>query len=194
MNIKAAGEHSLLARVELLCRDHQLAQNSRCFRDHFASNRSIEYLNYHYSLQQHLHAEGKWFTKRNSTSSLALSSSKTLYFTPNEHIQFKICYRIYVLHQNVRIHIHIKHGPAVFQWPTKRLISFSYGHDLSICYTSSQAVTVLRAHNWSLLLNHIIHYAPRNALVTIRKNVIVPQIINKKCDYFKGIFSFRNTN
>jgi hypothetical protein len=76
MNIKAAGGHSLLARVELLCPDHKLAQSSRCFGDHFASNRSIDYLNYHSSLQQHLHAEGKWFTKRKSTSSLALSSLK----------------------------------------------------------------------------------------------------------------------
>jgi len=47
-----------------------------------------------------------------------------------------------------------------------------------IRYTSSQAVTVLRAHKRSLFLNNIVYYAPRNVLVTISKNVNVPQIIN----------------
>jgi hypothetical protein len=119
---------------------------------------------------------------------------KNVNFIPNDHIQSKICYGIYVIYPNVRIYTYIKHGPAVFTWHPKRPVSFSYAHDLSICYTSGQAVTVLRAHNWSLLHNYNIYNAPRNALVTICKNFDVPQRINNKCEYFKRNYSFTNTN
>ena len=39
---------------------------------------------------------------------------KNVNFIPNDHIQSKISYRIYVIYPNVRIHIYIKHGPAIF--------------------------------------------------------------------------------
>jgi hypothetical protein len=39
---------------------------------------------------------------------------KNVNFTPYDHMQSKICYKINIIYPNVAIHTYTNHGPAVF--------------------------------------------------------------------------------